>query len=90
MCKHSIPWARFTVYGKVLAKHAPAGCARADVLRGLGQLTREAACGQRKHQARDSAEEHADSHKRADDPFSARWPRSPNHDGKDQGDDSVE
>src|SRR5712692_5787925 len=56
----------------------------------LSQLGDQAARGQRKHQARDSAEEHADPHKRADDPFRARWPRPPNHDSKDQGDDSVE
>ena len=56
----------------------------------LGQLTRNAARGQRKHQARDSAEEHADPHKRPNDPFSARWPGPPNHDGKDQGDYSVD
>ena len=56
----------------------------------LSHLVDQSAGGQRKHQARDSAEEHADPHKRADDPFGARWPGPPNHNGKDQGDDSVE
>ena len=67
-----------------------AGSAGSDVLRGLGQLARDAARGQRKHQARSAAKQHADSHQRANHPFGARWPRPPNHDGEDQSDDPVE
>jgi hypothetical protein len=38
-----------------------------------------AARSERKHQARDATEQHADAHKRPDDPQGARWPRPPHH-----------
>jgi hypothetical protein len=42
-----------------------------NVLRGLGQLTRDAARGERQRQAGGTAKQHADSHQYADSPFAA-------------------
>ena len=75
---------------KILARRACVGSAGEDVFLGLGQLTRDAACSQRKHQASSAAEQHADAHQRADYPGSVTWPRPPNHHSEDQGDHPFE
>src|SRR6267154_3177417 len=45
--------------------------------------------GERNHQARNSAEEHADSNECPEYPFRTGRPGSPNQDGKNQGDNAI-
>jgi len=45
--------------------------------------------GKRNHQARNSAEEHADSNECPEYPFRTGRPGSPNQDGKNQGDNAI-
>jgi hypothetical protein len=46
--------------------------------------------GEREHEAREAAEDHADADERTDDPDRAGRPRAPDHDGQNEGDDAVD
>ncbi len=58
--------------------------------RSLNFVVEGAFSGQREHEAREAAEDHADANKRADDPDGAGRPRTPDHDGQNEGDDAVD
>jgi hypothetical protein len=58
-------------------------------VRGLSQFVDHLARSQRKKQATNTAEQHANPHQCPDHPFAVRWPRPPDQDGEDQSNDPI-
>ena len=57
--------------------------------RSLGDSVQDPFSGQGEHEAGEAAEDHADADEGADDPDGAGGPGAPDHDGKNESDDSV-
>jgi hypothetical protein len=59
-------------------------------LRSRGDEVDDAFGGEGEHESGEAAEDHADADERADDPDGAGRPGAPDHNGQDEGDDSVD